>query len=137
MKHMIAATLLAAASLMAPTGASAQSKLQATIPFDFTVGENKLPAGTYVIDYVQPQTIVLRNTNKNTAVFAVLTSSEEVRKSPKRMIFNKYGDKYFLSEINGDYGQSSRKVSVSKRERQLRLEEASLVNQQKTLVAMK
>ena len=59
MKHLIAATLLAATALTAHMGASAQSRLQATIPFDFKVGENKLPAGTYMINYVKPQTILL------------------------------------------------------------------------------
>ena len=49
MKRTFATALLAAVSLMAPAGASAQSSQQATIPFDFTVGQRVLPAGTYVI----------------------------------------------------------------------------------------
>ena len=59
MKRIIAATLLATASLMAHTGASAQTKLRATIPFDFTVGNDKLPAGTYEISHVGPQDILI------------------------------------------------------------------------------
>jgi hypothetical protein len=137
MKHIIAATLLAVASLMAHRDASAQSKLQVTVPFEFTVGQNLLPAGTYEIDYVQPQAIELSNQAKHINVFAVLTSTDDVRESPDKMIFNKYGSQYFLNEIHGDYGQSARKVSVSKREQRVRLEEASLVTQQKTLIAMK
>ena len=137
MKHIIAATLLAAASLMAHRDASAQSKLQVTVPFEFTVGQNLLPAGTYEINYVQPQAIELSNQAKHIHVFAVLTSTDDVRQNPDRMIFNKYGNQYFLNEIHGGYGQSARKVSVSKREQRIRLEEASLVTQQKTLVAMK
>ena len=136
MKHIIAATIVAAASLMAHRDASAQSKLQVTVPFEFTVGQNLLPAGTYEINSVQPQAIELSNQAKHINVFAVLTSIDDVRQSPDKMIFNEYGNQYFLSEIHGDYGQSARKVCVSKREHQLRLEEASLVTQQKTLVAM-
>jgi hypothetical protein len=137
MKHIIAATLLATASLMAHRDASAQSKLQVTVPFEFTVGQNLLPAGTYEINYVQPQAIELSNQAKHIHVFAVLTSTDDVRQNPDKMIFNKYGNQYFLNEIHGGYGQSARKVSVSKREQRIRLEEASLVTQQKTLVAMK
>jgi hypothetical protein len=137
MKHIIATTLLAVASLMAHRDASAQDKLQVTVPFEFTVGQNLLPAGTYEINFVQPQAVELSNQAKHINVFAVLTSKDDVRESPDKMIFNRYGNQYFLNEIHGGYGQSARKVSVSKREQRLRLEEASLVTQQKTLVAMK
>jgi hypothetical protein len=137
MKHLIAATLLAVTALTAHMGASAQSKLQATIPFDFTVGENRLPAGTYVIDYIQPQTILLRCPQKHKSVFVVLTSTDEVLQSPHKVIFNKYGDQYFLSEVHGGYGQTGWNIGVSKLEKRVRVEEASRATQQRTQVAMK
>jgi hypothetical protein len=137
MKHLIAATLLAATALTAHMGASAQSRLQATIPFDFTVGENKLPAGTYMIDYVQPQTILLSCPQKHKSVFIVLTSTGEVSQNPNRVIFNKYGDQYFLSEVHNGYGQTGWNIGASKLEKRVRVEEASRATQQKTLVAMK
>jgi hypothetical protein len=118
-------------------GASAQSRLQATIPFDFTVGENKLPAGTYMIDSVQPQTILLSCAQKHKSVFVVLTSIGEVSQSPNRVIFNKYGDQYFLSEVHNGYGQTGWNIGVSKLEKRVRVEEASRATQQKTLVALK
>jgi hypothetical protein len=137
MKHLIAATLLAATALTAHMGASAQRKLQATIPFDFTVGENKLPAGTYMIDSVQPQAILLSCPQKHKSIFVLLTSTDEVSQSPNKVIFNKYGDQYFLSEVHGGYGQIGWNVGVSKLEKRVRVEEASRATQQKTLVAMK
>lgn len=137
MKHIFAAALLATACLMTHRGALAQSKMQATIPFDFTVGENKLPAGTYVMDYVQPHVIKLSSPEKNIRTFVLLVSTDEVRESPNRMIFNKYGDQYFLSEIHGGEGQVTRRLGVSNLEKRVQREEASLVNQQKTLVALK
>lgn len=137
MKHLIAATLLAVAALTTHMGASAQSKLRATIPFDFTVGENKLPAGTYIIDYVQPQEILLRCPQKHKSVFVLLTSTDEVLKNPDKVIFNKYGDQYFLSEVRGDYGQIGWNIGVSKLEKRVRVEEASRATLQRTQVAMK
>jgi hypothetical protein len=137
MKHIISATLLAVATLMAHTGASAQSKLQATIPFDFTVGESLLPAGTYMITYVQPRVIEFSNREKHADIMTLITSADDVRQSPNKLVFNRYGDQYFLSEIRGGYGESARKVGTSKLEKRVRLEEASLANQQKALVAMK
>ncbi len=137
MKHLIAATLLAVTALTAHVGASAQSKLQATIPFDFTVGENRLPAGTYVIDYIQPQTILLRCPQTHKSVFVVLSSTDEVRQSPDELIFNRYSDQYFLSEVHGGYGQTGWNIGVSKLEKRVRVEEASRATQQRTQVAMK
>ena len=55
MKRTFATALLAAASLMASIGVPAQSRQQATIPFDFTVGQRLLPAGTYVIRSSRPR----------------------------------------------------------------------------------
>ena len=60
MNRTFATALLTAASLMAPTGALAQSRQQATIPFSFTVGQRLLPAGTYVIAHVGPSVIAIR-----------------------------------------------------------------------------
>jgi hypothetical protein len=137
MKHLIAATLLAVTALTAHMGASAQNKLRATIPFDFTVGENKLPAGTYMIDYIRPQTLLLSCPQKHKSVFIVLTSTDEVLKNPDRVIFNKYGDQYFLSEVHGDYGQTEGNIGPSKLEKRVRVEEASRATQQRTQVAMK
>jgi hypothetical protein len=137
MKHIIAATLLAAASLMAHTGASAQSKLQATIPFDFTVGNDKLPAGTYVMEYVQPHGIMLSCRAKQKTIFTLFTSIDEVRQTPNKVVFNRYGNQYFLREIRGSYGQNSWNLGASKREKQVQVEEASRGTQERSLVALK
>jgi hypothetical protein len=137
MKRIIAVTLLATASLMAHTGASAQTKLRATIPFDFTVGNDKLPAGTYEISHAGSQDILLSCQQKHKNVFVVLTSTDEVRQSPDELIFNRYGDQYFLSEVHGDYGATAWNIGASKLEKRVRVEEASRATQQKTLVAMK
>jgi hypothetical protein len=137
MKHIVAATLLAVASLMAHTGASAQNKLQATIPFDFAVGNSRLPAGTYVIDHIRPNEIMLSNLQTNKRVFAMPTSTDEVRQSPNRVIFNKYGDQYFLREIRGMDGQTAWNLGPSKLEKQVQVQEASRADQQKALIALK
>ena len=136
MKHLIAATLLAVTALTTHMGALAQSKLRATIPFDFTAGENKLPAGTYTIEHVG-QAILLRCPQKDKSVFVVLTSTDEISKNPDSVIFNKYGAQYFLSEVHGGYGETGWNVGVSKLEKRVRVEEASRAAQQTTQVALK
>ena len=61
MKHLFTTALFATAILMASTGAYAQSMAQATIPFDFTVGQTLLPAGTYHIDSVLARKVSLES----------------------------------------------------------------------------
>jgi hypothetical protein len=139
MKHSFATALLTAASLMAPTAASAQSKEQATIPFDFTVGQRLLPAGTYVIDHVEPNVISVRGWKGNELLSALtlITPTSEVRKNPHTLIFHKYGDQYFLSEIRGELGDSAGTVGTSKLEKRFQLQQGALANQNNTVIALK
>jgi hypothetical protein len=137
MKHLFATALVATACLMPHTGALAQNKLEATIPFDFTVGQSQLPAGTYMVTYVQPRVIEFSNWQKNVNVMTLITSTADVKQTPNSLVFNKYGDQYFLSEVRGGYGGSAAKVGTSKREKRVQVEEAALANQQKSLIAMK
>lgn len=137
MKHIFATALFAAASLMVPTGASAQNPLQATIPFDFTVGQSLLPAGTYRIAYVGRGLISLDSWTAHGKVFSPITPASDVRQNPHKLIFHKYGDQYFLSEIRGDLGESAAKVSTSKLEKRVRLQQEALTNQNNAVIALK
>jgi hypothetical protein len=137
MKHIIATALFAAATLMAHNGASAQAKEQATIPFDFTVGQNRLPAGTYTIKNIQAGVIQLDGQGKHAHMLALCTSTEDVRRNADELVFSKYGDQYFLREVRGSYGQTAWKISPSKLEKRVQSEEARLASQQTSQVAMK
>jgi hypothetical protein len=138
MKHIIATALLAAATLMVQNGASAQAKEQATIPFDFTVGQNQLPAGTYTIKNIQPGVIELDGHAKHAHIMTLCTSTEDVKQNADKLVFSKYGDQYFLREVRGSYGQTAWKMAPSKLEKRVQLEEARLArNQQTSEVAMK
>jgi hypothetical protein len=139
MKRTFATALLAAASLMAPTGVSAQSRQQATIPFDFTVGERLFPAGTYVIKPLTPGVIAVLGWKGKTLVSAMtmVTPTDEVRKNPGELVFHKYGDQYFLGEIRGRLGEAVGTVVTSKLERRVQQERAALTNQDKTVIALK
>ena len=139
MKHIFATALLAAASLMAPIGLPAQSRQQATIPFDFTVGQRLLPAGTYVIRPLGRGVIAVRGWKGNDLVSAttLITSTNEVSRNPDTLVFHKYGDQYFLSEIRGDLGENVGTLAISKLEQRVQLQRAEDANREKTLIALK
>jgi hypothetical protein len=100
---------------------SAQSvTLRAKIPFSFAVGGQTLPAGEYAVAPPSgPGAIVIRGVDHHAAVVAVVhaTSDRSHRLQTPQLVFNRYGDRYFLSEVwsSGDKG-SQLPMSHSERE---------------------
>jgi|ERR1700761_1750261 hypothetical protein len=137
MKHLFTTALFATAILTASTGGYAQSKLQATIPFDFTVGQTLLPAGSYHIDQDHAGFVLLASGAGHVNMFYPVVSSDYVNKASNRLIFHKYGDQYFLSEIRGSLGGYALTIGTSKLEKGLQEQEAKRQNEQETIVAMK
>jgi hypothetical protein len=83
--------------------AEVEPRVIATIPFAFIVGNKTLPAGDYTIDrpdFNEPNVLLIRNANNHIAIF---TNAESVqaKQMPNRseLIFNRIGDKYFLSKV--------------------------------------
>ena len=117
-----------ATSLALSIGASAHAQtthLKVTVPFEFTVGDTTLPAGEYDIQSTGPwggKVLSLCNRKANASAY-VISASYETAKNSKRseLVFNRYGQQYFLTEVWGanDLGRrmpiSSRRVELAKR----------------------
>jgi hypothetical protein len=70
------------------------------VPFDFTAGETTLPAGAYVVRRAGASLGVLEVEGAKQRV--VLTSYEGMSgdsADAARLVFNRYGDRYFLREV--------------------------------------
>jgi hypothetical protein len=100
--HKIAAILgiflgLAAAGVQAQT----PSKVEVNIPFQFSAGKTTLKPGVYSIDRMSGNLLRLRTTDGKSAVIlnAPVTHSSTDSEAGERLVFNKYGDQYFLSQI--------------------------------------
>ena len=100
MNRISAIGLLTIASLAACTGAIAQQPaLRADIPFDFTIGNTWMPAGEYTITSPFQHVVQLRSADlAKTASIVSLQSNEESR-SGSKLVFDKYGDQYFLHRV--------------------------------------
>jgi hypothetical protein len=70
----------------------------ANIPFNFVVGKTTLAPGEYAIKSLSPSAIQISRTDNRTAT-VVLVLPMQARKSPEvaTLVFNQYGDQYFLS----------------------------------------
>ena len=135
MKRIIAIALFAASSLAAAGNLSAQEHMvKANIPFDFTVNNNVLPAGTYTISSLSPSAVQIRNVNGHVAELS-LVQNDDKRSATPVLVFQRYGNQYFLHEI---LAANAMNVTVprSKRE-QRRLQEAKLQESNQTLIALK
>ena len=100
MKRNIAIALFAVSTLAAVDKAVAQEPaVQATVPFEFTVGGKLLPADTYTITSSESGVIMIRAADNH--FWAVTTASHSNQESARdsELIFDKYGDKYFLHEV--------------------------------------
>ena len=88
----------------------------AHVPFDFLVGSESMPAGQYTVRSSNAQGDVLRITSTDMTKDVVRLSSALYGQSSKpKLVFHRYGDRYFLAEIwDGDQG---RMLIKSKQER--------------------
>jgi hypothetical protein len=137
MKRMITIVLLAAACLTATSTANAQVITKATIPFDFTVGQQVLPAGTYKITQLSPTVIQLDNWSRLIHFRVGAIPADTVSQRPDRLVFHQYGDRYFLSQLRGGVGEYASKFYPSRLEKNIRLEQSTAATQQTQEIAMK
>jgi hypothetical protein len=110
MKHTITIALLAAATLIMAGRAMAQDHpVQANVPFTFMVGNGTLPAGTYVIEADSTLSnvihIVSRENGAHVMAMTMPKNSSVQKATPASLLFHRYGNSYFLSEIR--YGGTS------------------------------
>ena len=126
-KGFITATLLAMAIIVAGVSAQAQSlqyKLTVDIPFDFTLADQKLPAGKYSVGrsnessgdtVLQIRSIDGHSTANRFSIPIVAFKT----KNRSELIFHRYGDQYFLSEVWPAGGGTGRAFLKTRTERNL------------------
>jgi len=126
-----ASTILSMASLLILLGASAafagSIEIRADIPFDFVAGNKMLPAGTYNVSRPATGTLQIRNHKLDHGIATVLVNAMESAKtqSSTRLIFNRYGDRYFLSQVWTVGRATGDSVPKSSQERELAKELAA------------
>ncbi len=103
MKRIAAIALFVAAILIGAGSASAQEDhvANATIPFNFSVSKSVLPAGNYTIglDSTMPNVLIINDWEKGVHALAMGVADPNEAGSAAKLVFHKYGDRYFLSDI--------------------------------------
>jgi len=104
------------------------TEIRASIPFDFTVRGKTLPAGEYTLTRIgdEPANLLMRNIRGRHENVVFDTEPADVHRIPRRnvLVFNKYGDNYFLEEVVTAGDETGRELIPSHAERTLRREMA-------------
>jgi hypothetical protein len=97
--------------------------LTVEIPFDFYVKNEKLEAGKYEVKKNTESIFVLRSveTGKQILMTATISTANDNDKI-ERVVFNQYGDRYFLRSVFWHRTASGRDLGESKTERKIRKE---------------
>ena len=102
--------------------------VRASIPFDFIVRGKTLPAGRYELMRIndEPAGLVMRNVDHNRDEVVFETDPVYVGRTTSKdeLLFHRYGDTYFLSEVLTGGEDTGRELVRSHAERKLRHEMA-------------
>lgn len=137
MKHMIKLALLTTSSVLSISGASAQAIARAEIPFDFSCQRQAMPRGDYTISIFQERFIQLSSMDGKTHVVSLFEPNVKVGGPDTKLVFHRYGDRYFLSEVQTADRELGMKLPTSKAERQNKVNEAKLHGGDTALVALR
>jgi hypothetical protein len=105
--------------LILATAALAEDRqLSADIPFNFNFGEATMASGKYTIQMLDNTVLVIKSAENNKTVMTLTRSADGRQASSKpALVFNHYGDQYFLSGVSWAKG-SSRALLESRLERE-------------------
>jgi hypothetical protein len=107
---------------LAAAGLSAGQPITVQIPFPFHVGEAVLPAGSYTANtgIASGGILSLRSTDGKASVMVISNGVVPQRgPNPARLIFNRYGNEYFLFQVWTGSGSDGRQVLQSRHEAEI------------------
>lgn len=110
-KQILCAAILGFITLFSYSSAPAQtnSRIVADIPFDFYVGNKRMPAGEYVIEQARSSsdktTLLLSRKDGKANAIATTTPITNTKRKDVALSFNRYGDVYYLSKILNPFAE--------------------------------
>ena len=97
--------------------------LEVNVPFQFHVGNTKLPAGKYVIHMLDDSDLKVMEISSadgsTSALFEVQQAEANSTPAKSELIFNKYGNRYFLAELFEEGSSSGSEVLKSRYEKRV------------------
>ena len=123
-KFGLLATIVVTTAFVSAQAQSLEYRITANVPFDFSIGDKKLPAGKYSIGRAR--------VNSDDTVLSILDGrghAKEMRvsmpvstfdaKNQATLIFHRYGDQYFLYQVWPAGETTGREFPKSSAEREI------------------
>jgi len=119
-------TVLGVALTIAPAHAQSGSRVLANIPFDFSVGNTTLKAGSYTVEQLQPGIIAFSSEDEKEHQFALSFPGDSDKQSQEpHLVFIRYGSEAFLKRVFLSGNEDCHELPESSRERELIKNQAS------------
>ncbi|HYL62340.1 MAG TPA: hypothetical protein VE077_06935 [Candidatus Methylomirabilis sp.] len=122
-KRALIMTGLAVLAILASTRvAQAQDQVVVNIPFDFVAGSANLPAGEYTVKMTGPTSslLLISRTDPGKSAFVPSNAADAVQiQTESKLIFNRYGERYFLSQVWTAGNRTGRQLLKSDREKEM------------------
>jgi hypothetical protein len=122
--NLIAAISFVFLCTVVSANAQADGKLVAHVPFDFYVQGQKLQAGDYMIKSMNPRAgqtclLISRTDGKAQKMVILMPTTSRTTEGAATIVFNRYGDNYFLSEVINPAENFDARLRQSKQETNL------------------
>ncbi|HXZ78824.1 MAG TPA: hypothetical protein VEG30_02770 [Terriglobales bacterium] len=113
--------LITISSLASVAQAQSNLRLRVNVPFKFVADNTAMQAGEYEISELRPSILVLRNLDQRSAVVQRTGSSrpEKSLDGQAALIFHRYGESYFLTQVVTETADSAYQLETSGEEKQL------------------
>ena len=135
-------TMLAIIALVGSLAVAAQAqtigtKLIADIPFEFSAGNQKLPAGAYEVTVINPssdQSVMrIRSIDGHNGTLLLMHPVEGKVQDDARLLFIQYGDRYFLAQVWPSANSMGMEAPAFRAERNLARERPGIKPQTKSV----
>jgi len=126
---MLTVALALATAVASANAQSVNKRVVADIPFDFSVGYKIMPAGGYTVKTVSPtgNALMIQTADGTMAAVRLSDETERAKNIPQaRLVFHRYGERYFLAEVWNGFDKTGRQLLKSQEESSLESELASI-----------
>lgn len=69
------------------------------VPFAFMAAGVHLPAGSYIVSHVDPSLILVETQDGKARALVHVAIENSNSSTPAKLVFNKYGDQYFVAQV--------------------------------------
>ena len=124
-KVSLLAAMLVVTSVASTQGQSLAYRIKVEIPFDFSVGDKKLPAGTYSVSRVSQTSgdnvIAITGDDGRSKVIRLSNSAQRLHATDRAtLVFHRSGDQYFLFQVWPAGATTGRQFPKSRSEQEIR-----------------